>query len=219
MKRAAIVIASLFCASSANAQLHLDASAQLGADKRFATNRPAGSDDAGFGAVGQLNAHVALLPLIRVGAYVGHEISSFGDATRDITWFGARGKLMSPFLRTLKPYFFLGFGYAATYQRSVDRTVSVPTTLGQSKTMEATVEGAGGGFFDVPFGVGASYKLVKPIELVGELGAHVGFAHSGSVYDDPGPQLKIPGVPDNNVLPLGNDTFMISLTIGVLLDL
>ena len=52
MKRAAIVVlASLFCASTANAQLHLDASAQLGADKRFATNRPAGADDAGFGAV------------------------------------------------------------------------------------------------------------------------------------------------------------------------
>ena len=81
------------------------------------------------------------------------------------------------------------------------------------------MQGAGGGFFDLPFGFGASYKLVKPIELVGELGAHVGFGHSGSVYDDPGPQLRIPGVPDNNVLPLGNDTFMLSLTIGVLLDL
>lgn len=213
-------LALLLFSRAASAQLHFDASAQIGGDKRFATNRPVGSDDAGFGGVGQLNAHIALLPLLRAGVYVGHEISSFSPATRDITWFGARAKLMSPFLRTIKPYFFLGFGYAIVYEHSYERDVIVASgALGQTTTQRGTVQGAGGGFFDLPFGVGASYKLVKPIELVGELGAHVGFGHSGSVYDDPGPQLRIPGVPDNNSLPLGSDTFMLSLTVGVLLDL
>ena len=81
------------------------------------------------------------------------------------------------------------------------------------------VQGAGGGFFDVPFGIGASYKLYKPWELCAELGARVGFAHNGSVYELPGPQVRAPGLPGQNALPAGLDRFALGLTLGVLIDL
>ena len=210
---------ALLVPGTAAAQLHVDASAQVGVNKRVATNRPPGGADAGFGGVGQLTAHVALLPLVRVGGYVGHEIAAFGDATRDITWGGLHVKVMSPVLRQFKPYVFLGFGYAGVYQRSYERSVFEPNAAGGVTKKNALVQGAGGGYFDVPLGIGASYKLVKPLELVCELGVHLGFAHKGSAYEDPGPQLSIAGEPDNNQLPLGIDRLSVGLTVGVLFDL
>lgn len=81
------------------------------------------------------------------------------------------------------------------------------------------VEGAGGSFFEVPFGLGASYKLYKPWELCAELGARVGFGHTGSVYKDPGPQVTVPDFAGQNASPAGVDRFALGLTVGVLIDL
>src|SRR5947207_803765 len=80
------------------APLHWDASAQGGVMKRFLGARNI-TGNAGFGPMAQLEGHVALLPLIRVGAYLGHDISPMPDAiaARDLTWFGLHVKLMSPF--------------------------------------------------------------------------------------------------------------------------
>ena len=41
----------------------------------------------------------------------------------------------------------------------------------------------GGGFFEVPAIVGASYRLRKPFVFLMELAAHVGFGFWGSYYD------------------------------------
>ena len=198
----AVTLPLVLVAPRAGAQVHWDASAQLGVMKRVLTDRQNGDPVAGFGPAGQLTGHVALLPLVRVGGYIGHDISPFNDgalSARDITWGGLRAKIMSPWPRgDVRLWLFVGFGYAGVYQRS--------TSLGPNTYMR----GAGGSFFEVPFGLGASYKLRKPWELCAELGARTGFGHTGSVYGHGAP--KVEDWP-------GTDSFAIGLTVGVLVDL
>ncbi len=182
------VAAGSLLASTSRAQLHWDASAQVGVAQRVLTNRPPGGPQARFGPAGQLAAHVALFPLVRFGAYVGQEISPMrGDgATRDLTWAGVRTKILSPWPRgALRAWLFAGFGYSGLYARST-----------------STTQGAGGGFFEVPFGLGASRVLRKPFALAAELGMRAGFGERGSVF-----------------APSGTDRFAIAFTVGVLVDL
>ena len=196
----ALAAALVLSASRACAQVHWDASAQIGVMKRNLVERPVGgARDATIGPAGQLTAHVALFPLVRVGAYFGHDISPFqGEASaRDITWGGLRAKLMSPWPRgDLRGWLFFGFGYAGVYERS---------------TPAAGLPGAGGSFFEVPFGLGASYKLRKPWEVCAELGGRVGFGHTGSIYE--------PVSEPRQTTWHGTDRFGVGLTVGVLVDL
>lgn len=219
---ASVLAAAMLASPVASAQLHWDASVEGGVSKRFLANRPAGVGDAGFGPAIQASGHVAVLPFLRAGLYGGYEISPLaGDAAaRDMFPFGARAKLMSPFPRgDVRAWLFVGFGYTLVSQRGYDTHVSIPTGIGgETTSTSASVQGAGGGFFDVPFGLGASYKLSAALRLCGELGMHLGFGHSGSVYENPGPQLKIEGRPDDNVLPSGVDRFGIGLMVGVMLE-
>jgi hypothetical protein len=209
--------------SLASAQVHWDASVQLGGMKRFLVSRPTGTDDVGIGPVGQITAHLALLPLVHAGLYVGHDISPMPDpaAARNITFMGARGKVQLPMSGNLRAYGFLGFGFALVTQQGFDFPgFPYVSAGGGTVRKDATVDSAGGHFFEVPFGLGASYKLRKPWELCAELGARVGFAHSGSVYDElRGPQVKAPGEVDQNLTSAGIDRFALGLTVGVMLDL
>jgi hypothetical protein len=218
----------VLAASHAQAQLHADASAELGFMKRDLQHRPSGNPRAGFGPAGQLTAHIALMPLVRVGAYLGHDISPFEDdstvgaarspSARDITWGGLRAKLMSPWPRgDARVWLFVGFGYAGVYQRSTTTTAGFPGP-GGAVSVQRVVHGAGGGFFEVPFGFGASYKLRKPWQLCAELGARAGFGHSGSVYEAPGPRTTTESG-EGHVPPAGIDRFAIGMTFGILLDL
>ncbi len=182
----------------AEAQLHWDASLQGGVMKRFLASQPAGARDAGFGPFVELEGHVALLPLVRVGGYLGTEISPRGGdpSARNITWGGLRAKVMSPWPRgDLRLWLFLGFGIAGVYEPSYRTAAPANTLMG----------GAGGHFFEVPLGIGVSYKLRKPLELCAELGKRIGFADSGSTYDGAG--------------STGKDRFAIGLSLGVLVDL
>lgn len=219
--RAALVVAALALPSVAHAQLHADASVQAGGTKRFLGSKP-GGDDAGFGPAAQIAAHIALFPLVHVGAYASHEISPLGgsDASRNITAGGLRAKIRLPLpAKKLRTWAFAGFGYAAVYAPSYARDVFVPDGLGGASRQRARVEGAGGGMFEVPIGIGASYKLFGPWALSAELGARVGLGHSGSVFDAPGPQLTLPDGVGQNLAPAGVDRFGLGLTVGVLLDL
>lgn len=220
---AGVLAAGALLATPAEAQLHWDASAQAGVMKRVLGDRPSGGSDAGFGPVGQLTGHIALLPLVRVGAYFGHDISPLGgDASaRDLTWGGARVKVMSPWPRgSMRLWLFFGFGYDGVYQRSTSAPRNFPGPAGMPTVRDdAVVHGAGGGFFEVPYGIGVSYKLRKPWELCAELGARSGFGFSGSAYQAPGPRVSSPGRADGNALPAGNDRFAMGLTVGVLVDL
>jgi hypothetical protein len=204
----------------AAAQLHGDVSAQVGVMKRFLAQRSSGAE-AGFGPMAELTGHVALLPFVHVGGYFGHDISPLsGDAAaRDVTFGGVRVKGMIPvFAPRVRSWLFVGFGYAGVYARSYDTTLAVPTGLGTTSPQRVHIDGAGGSFFDLPFGLGASYKLRAPLELCAELAGRAGFGHTGSVYESPGPQVTLPGNV-GNATPSGLDTFALSLSVGVLLDL
>lgn len=207
----------------ASAQVHWDASAQVGGMKRFLAARPPGTDDVGFGPAFQLAAHLALLPLVHAGVYVGHDISPLPDpaAARNITVGGIRGKVAIPMAGDLRAYGFLGFGIAFVTQQGFDFPgFPYVTASGQIARKDARVESAGGHFFEVPFGLGVSYKLRKPWELCAELGARVGFAQTGSVYDElRSAQVKSPGEIDQNLTSAGIDRFALGLTVGVMLDL
>jgi hypothetical protein len=218
------LVEMLLIAPPAQAQLHWDASAQVGAMKRVLGNRPTGGSDTLWGPAAELTAHIALLPLVRVGAYFGHDISPFdGDASaRDITWGGLRAKIMSPWPRgDGRVWLFFGFGYAGVYQRSTSKSESFPGPAATGPmavvTTTQTVHGAGGGFFEVPFGIGASYMLRKPWQLCFEIGGRAGFDHTGSVYGA-GPGRTGGGGAPGNVPPAGTDGFAIGITVGVLLD-
>jgi hypothetical protein len=219
----AVGIVTLLSAGHAAAQLHGDVSAQVGVMKRFLNERPAGSsENATFGPTAQLTGHVALIPLLHVGAYVGHDISPLsGDAAaRNITFAGARVKGFIPWTPAgLRTWVFAGFGYAGVYEQSYHTTFAVPDGLGGTTPTPVRVEGAGGSFFDVPFGLGASYKFFAPWELCGELGFRTGFGHQGSVYSGNGPQVTVPGGGSQNAAPAGLDRFGIGLTVGIQLDL
>lgn len=204
----------------AAAQLHWDASAQVGVMKRFVGDKPNGGSDVGFGPVGQLTGHIALLPLVHAGAYFAHDISPLPkDGARNITSMGLRAKVALPLRGSMRAWGFLGFGYALAHQQSYATTFFVPGPLAGREAKEGTVEEAGGSFFDVPFGLGASYKLFGPLHLCGELGARFGFGHSGSIYGDPhGPQLTVAGEVPQNTEAVGVDRFALGLTVGVMLD-
>jgi hypothetical protein len=207
----------------ARAQVHWDASAQAGVTRRVLGDRPSGGGDAGFGPTAELTGHVALLPLVRLGAYFGYDLSpvSGQSSARDLTWGGARVKLMSPWPRgALRAWLFFGLGWTGVYARSTAGPRTYPGPAGApSVQSDAVVHGAHGGFFEVPYGLGASYKLRKPWELCAELGMRSGFAHMGGAYVEPGPRVTSPGHDETNALPAGKDRFAIGLTVGVLVDL
>src|SRR5690606_37872691 len=96
-------------------------------------------------------------------------------------------------------------------------TFSVVDGAGVSQQRAVEVEGGGGTFFEVPFGIGASYKLYKPWELCAELGARAGFGHSGTIYDPPGPGVAVSDFAGQRASPAGLDRFALGLTVGVML--
>jgi len=220
---AGLLLLFLLChARESKAQLHWDASAQVGAMKRFLVNRPANADDAGFGPTAQLTAHLALLPLVHVGAYLGADLSPLGGdaAARKLAFGGVRARGMLPWVRgTVRAWIFAGFGYSGVYAPSYETTFTITDAAGGSTRRPVYVQGAGGGFFEVPLGIGASYRFFKPWELCAELGARFGFGHTGTAYEHPGPGVRVADLPPQNAAPAGFDRFALGLTLGILLDL
>jgi hypothetical protein len=216
------LIICLALENMASAQLHWDASAQIGGMKRFLASRPPGADDAGFGPTAQLTGHLALLPLVHVGGYAGMDISPMPAdvAARNMFFGGLRAKGMLPWIRgSFRTWIFGGFGYSAAYAPSYSTTFTLTNGSEQPERRPVTVEGGGGTFFEVPFGIGASYKVFAPWELCAELGARAGFGHSGTIYDEPGPGVRVESFASQRATPAGLDRFALGLTVGVMLDL
>jgi len=156
--RVALVLASTFAARSADAQVRYDAAALAGYSQRFVAG------NAAEGGALTLDAHVALIPLVRIGAWASAEASDVATSgeLRGIFSGGARVKILAPWPRGVwHAWIATGFGYDAL----------------------ATRDAGGGGFFEVPAIVGASYRVRRPFVFVMELGAHVGFGFWGSYYD------------------------------------
>ncbi len=198
---------------AAGAQVHADVELEAGAEKRFLHARPPLGEDAGFGPTFELAGHLAVLPLLRAGAYVSHDISPVsGEDTREITSAGLSVRLLSPWPRgRFHAWFGAGFGYVSAYAPSY--VEAIPSERGGVATA-ATVEGAAGGFFEVPLRIGASLRLSGPWELVLEAGARIGFGFVGSMYNQ-GPSVASSAPSPVAQHPAGDDSLGVFLVLGL----
>jgi len=209
---AASIFASLVTvAADGRAQVRWDAEVQGGANERVLTS---GVGSAGLGPIVGLKAHAALLPLVRVGVYGAYDVSpSSGERPRRIASAGLDARLALPLLKgDWHSWAFVGAGYAGVYAPSYATSLVDPATRVAAPGL---VGGGGGGFVEVPLGVGAAYRFRRPWELSVELGGKLGFLHSGSVYDG---RTATTGTGDVHLDPAGNDTWAISLIVGVGID-
>lgn len=152
------------------------------------------------GPVGEVRAHIALLPMLRVGPYLAHEIAPLtAGPPREITDAGLRAKVSPPLLALpWRSWLFVGVGYARAYEPSHH----VPGGAGG-----AFVQGEGGGFLETRVGVGLGYRLDRKWELFAELAGRIGLVFAGSMYDPAGCGCGEPYE--------GKDSFALSLSLGL----
>jgi hypothetical protein len=192
-----LTVASLLDARAAEAQVHWDVGAQVGVMERVQTGAGAGAPSPTPGPVGEVHAHVALVPMVRVGPYLAHDISPVdGAPARQITEGGLRAKLAPPlFGGPWRGWGALGLGYARAYEPAHHVVVgAVDTAVGASE----------GGIVDAPLALGLAYRVRgpgDPWEISAELGCRFGLAFVGAMYD-----------------AAPRDSFALSLTVGVSLD-
>lgn len=217
---AALLLAPVmaFAPRTAHAQVHWDAHVEAGVAKRFLRG---GSLSGGFGPLVGLDAHVALMPLLRVGAYVDEEVAPTGEpSSRHVTSFGLRLKAVPPWPRAdLRVWAFAGFGYAAVSAPGYHQALMAPDGVNVVNA-DATAFDAHGHFFEVPVGVGAAWRFRRPWELTTELSGRIGLGASGNYYDPVGR----PGVVTSSGLPIGlgpigQDALALILTVGIGFDL
>ena len=222
MRRFALgfAVASALVTSPAAAQVHWDGEVLAGAQKRFLSQKPPGGDDAGFGPAIALQGHFALFPLLRVGAYARGELSPQGDApARRMLAGGAQLKITPPWPRgNWRMWATLGVGYVGVYAPSYTTSLFPPNGGAQRPVV---VDGAGGGFLEIPIALGVSYKLRKPWILLFQLDTRFGAGFSGSLYGGGGGGRSVldPAFFDQAVVKAGNDLFSLGLSVGVGFDL
>ena len=212
----ALASLSLVFAAPAAAQVHIDVGGEAGIMRRALSSQAAGASDAGFGPMFEIHAHAALLPLVRVGAYLSHDISPIsGFPARQLTSGGLHLRIASPWpTRKWHGWLFAGLGYATVYERSYSSSFANPNT---GVTGPVFVDGAAGSFWEVPLGVAIAYKLAKPLELTASLGMRLGFDFSGDAYT--GASGHTAGLPPLQVGFPGNDTFAAYASVGVNFEL
>ena len=217
---ACLAISMAAGAPDARAQVRGDATLSVGGVKRFASGAEDGAPTPGVGPIVGVNGHVALLPLVRIGAYASAELGPDGEAhARRIYAGGLRVKLMPPWPREeVRTWFFAGLGYAGVYAPSYTLAVADPGA-GAPVLAPTDVAGAGGHFFEVPIGVGAEWRFRKPWALSLELTGRIGLGFSGTLYDGNGR----PGIERGTSSPVslatpGHDAFALGLTLGIGFD-
>lgn len=183
------------------AQVRWDLGAQAGVAKRFTTGGPAGTPSPGFGPMAELQGHVALVPMVRVGLYVAEDLSPAPGRLRSVTAGGLHVRVSPPLLAApWRTWLFTGFGFAYAYD---------PGQEG---------EHASGQLFDVPAGLGLGVKLGKGTLLFAELGARFGFGFYGRMYEA-APAGTATSSGDSAAGPfLGHDAVALSLTVGLSLE-
>ena len=185
--------------------------------RRFLSGGDVPGASGGFGPLFSLQGHVALLPLVRVGAYLSHDSAPTNgpEPAKQITSAGLRVKFTPPWPRgEWRAWAFLGFGYAGVYAPSYHPKLQSP---GAGSPEEVYAPGSGGAFLEIPLGIGVGYMIRKPWQVTAELGTRLGAAFGGSLYRAR-PAYTPSGLPVD-LAPLGNDSAAVFLTIGVSLDL
>ena len=193
-------------------QVHWDVGAQVGVVQRFVTGAGPGASAPGPGPVGEVHAHVALVPMLRAGPYIAHDISPVsGMPAREMTEAGVSVRFMPPLLAApWRGWMFVGLGYARSYSPSHHVNAISPATMTPT---DVFVAGAGGGILDVPVGFGLGYRPRRPWELFAELGGRIGVAFTGSMYEKSQAQCVCAIAPY-----VGKDSFALSLSVGVSFD-
>ncbi|MGH7270370.1 MAG: hypothetical protein ACREJ3_08050 [Polyangiaceae bacterium] len=192
---------ALLWATRTEAQVHWDIGAEAGVTERVATGGGSNAPALLPGPTGEVHAHVAILPMLRVGPYLVHDIApASGIPARQITASGLRAKLSPPWLAVpWRAWAFLGVGYARAYAPSSELAAGGPL-----------IRGASGGFVDLPLGVGLGYRLTRAWEPFVELRARFGFVFSGSMYDEA--RCGCGGA------FIGDDSVALSLNLGLSLN-
>ncbi len=217
----ALSIASTTLVRGAQAQLRGDLGAYGGVSQRVIS--PATTGGALPGPLLGLEGHVALFPLLRIGAYVHGELSPTNNqvASREMLAVGARIKVVPPWPRgDWRIWFALGVGYVGAYSPAYTQSLTLQPIDGVATTKHLAVESAGGGFVELPISVGVAYRKWKPFMLFAELTGRIGFAFSGSLYGSTGGR----GAKDDVGAPSaiasdGHDVFGVGLALGLGFDL
>jgi len=198
----------------AHAQVHYDVGVEGGVTKRFLTSQPDGGSDPGFGPSFGVQGHLALLPMLRVGAYFAFDYSPHEfEPARLLYAGGLHARILPPIFRNACTYTWvgLGFGYVTTYAPSFNTQDTVNGT-----TQNTLFYGSTGHFFEIPLSIGVARRIRKPFQVFAELGFRLGFASSGEYYDGrPGQTSNFP--PVAAVSP-GSETIAVSLSVGIQLD-
>lgn len=184
-------------------QVHWDAGLGVGVMQRATSGGDRAAPTPLPGPVAEAHAHVALLPMLRAGPYVSHDISPVdGRPARQMTEAGLRFKLTPPLVRLpWRVWAFAGLGYARTYMPSYVPSGALPAER---------IREVEGGILDSPFGIGAGVKVRGPWFFFGELGARASWVFAGSMYRAAPCPCDAPY--------LGDDSFAATLTIGVSLE-
>jgi hypothetical protein len=209
-------LVALLGASAARAQVHWDVGAEAGIMKRFTTGADVAAPDPGFGPLVQLQGHVALVPMVRIGAYAAADLSPATDiGARTFYEGGLHLKVTPPLLSApWRAWAFAGFGYAYTVAASYHAPVTLPTG-----TTNVLFGSTYGGMLDVPVGVGLGTKpagLLSPWLVFAELGGRLGVGFYGPMYDDGAAGTAGSVVA---VAPfMGKDSFALTLSVGISLE-
>jgi hypothetical protein len=192
---------SLQTAGAASAQVRWDAAAEGGVTKRVETGGEAGAPGTGLGPSLQLQGHVALLPMIRIGAYVATDLSpavsdgAAADGPRAFAEAGLQVRVSPPLLPwPWRAWLFTGFGDGCAHD------------LGNHLS---------GGMLDVPVGLGLGRKVTSGWVLFTELGARFGLAFRGSMYE---PDVAAASQGHGTPGYAGEDAFALSLSLGLSLE-
>ena len=181
---------ALLLAPPARAQTHWDVGAQAGVAERIATAQGAPARTPGPEV--EIHGHVALYPMVRVGAYGIFDLSpASGLPDRTVYAAGGRVKVSPPWLPAdWHLWAFAGVGFAdAVIPRY---GISTPTV-------------------EVPAGLGLGRKLSGPWELCAELSARLDIAGLSWHGQSPTPF----GAPASGDNMSGGDVLAVSFSVGV----
>lgn len=162
-----------------------DFGARIGAGKRLIDDQPAGVADGNLGPVGELSAHLALIPLLRVGPVLSMELSPVaGQPTRRHYGAGLEARVFAPLPWQVRPFVYVGVRGVWVHQ-------SASGALGSGS----------GGYMSIPFGFGVSAPVYPSVRFVMTLGGDGAFAHGGGLYKAPH--------------DIGDDVFGVRGSVGV----
>jgi hypothetical protein len=214
----AVVPASLLAFSTtASAQVHYDLGASVGVGEHVETDVLDGNSNPGPGFIGEIQGHVAVAPMLRVGLYALYENSPrSGQPARNFFGGGLSLRILPPIFRTRCSFWWigLGLGYEEVSSGGFNTTITNSSTNGTETVAFPSVTG---GELELPLSVGFARRIAKPFVVFAEVGTRFGLASFGDYYAGrPGSDVSSA---TDLVLPApGNDTFSFFLTVGIMID-